>query len=202
MIAELLTFCCLLPLAVSDLRLEVGGRVTISDASEGGGGACVSAGLAVSAVPEAGLLSAQGAMPSRRQSSPSFGRVRVVCLALCDGVGCLRVALSRLHVEVVGYASAEVDPAARRLLRQRWPGIIELGDLSAISEEIVERLARTFNEVADVVVAGAGTPCKDFSALDVDGTDFGVSHSSLAPPGAESLGVGQKVVQRASAALR
>ena len=59
----------------------------------------------------------------------------------------------------------------RRLLRQRWPGIIELGDLSAISEEIVGRLARTFNEVADVVVADADVNTGDHVVDDMVDAD-------------------------------
>eukprot|EP00973_Karenia_brevis_P019098 2618149-Karenia_brevis.AAC.1 len=43
-LTELLAFCCTLPLAHADMRLSIDGAVSVSDASESGGGACLSSG--------------------------------------------------------------------------------------------------------------------------------------------------------------
>ena len=55
MLAELLTFAGLVPLAFTDMRVTLSDMITVSDASETGGGACASAG-----VTEAGRAMAAG----------------------------------------------------------------------------------------------------------------------------------------------
>jgi hypothetical protein len=49
---ELLSACCLAPLAFTDLRLPVSGDVAATDASEQGGGRCVSDGLTASGLAQ------------------------------------------------------------------------------------------------------------------------------------------------------
>ena len=54
-------------------------------------------------------------------------------LALFDGLGALVLGVSRLPVQVVGFASSEIDKQARRLVRKRWPGVVELGNIKALT---------------------------------------------------------------------
>ena len=58
-LTEILIALTLLPLGFTDLRATIDGRVTCSDASEGGGGMCVSRGIT-----EAGLSVLEECMES------------------------------------------------------------------------------------------------------------------------------------------
>ncbi|CAE8644364.1 unnamed protein product [Polarella glacialis] len=109
---------------------------------------------------------------------PSTIRIRILCVGFFDGVAGLLVALTRLPVEVVGFASAETDPTARRLIRKRWPGVIELGSVLSVTSEIVERLATVYSFV-DLVILGAGSPCQDLSSLLADRKGLAGTMSAL-----------------------
>ena len=64
-------------------------------------------------------------------STNLFKPVHVVCVGLFDGLGGLRIALSRLgqSIKVVAYVSSEIDPPAKRLIRKQWPGVVEWGSI-------------------------------------------------------------------------
>ena len=188
---EALIALCLLPLAVSNLRAPVSGLVTASDASEKGGGCCKSTGLTLEghhALQE--LLSEQTESLSmdasgRQQPSlavlpqlqplfktikvPQFSCGKALVVGLFDGIAGLLCAVSRLPVQVLGFASAEVDPVAKKLVRKRWPGLIELGDVLSVNLDIIRKLAKTYAPIVDIVIVGAGSPCQDLSSLLADG---------------------------------
>jgi len=92
-----------------------------------------------------------------------------LCVGLFDGLGGLRLALKKLEPRcfVVGYISSEVDKPAKRLVRKRWPGVTEWGDVSLVSAEMVDKVANMFLEQTDLVLIGAGSPCQDLSKLNV-----------------------------------
>jgi hypothetical protein len=156
-VEELLVAAALLPMAFTDLRAGIDGLVTVSDASEEGGGACVSSGVAD---PSISLLDDRVAGGQRTTTRP-----RVLVIGLFDGAGGLRVSLGRLPVDVVGYISSEIDKEARRLVRVRWAGVIEWGDLTRVSREVVSSTAAAFAKGVDCIVVGAGSPCQDPSSL-------------------------------------
>ncbi len=66
---------------------------------------------------------------------------------------------------MVGIISCEVDADARRLMRRRWPGLIEWGDVRSISREHVLKASSVYGQICDMVILGAGSPCQDLSSL-------------------------------------
>ena len=189
MVSELLVACCLVPLAFSDLRAKIDGMVTCSDASMAGGGTCSSSGLKTEAHrflrtdkegdsfrplgamglgdewPRVDLdVSCKSLSSLGQLRAPSY-KFRILVVGLFDGIAGLLVAVSRLPVVVLGFATSEIDSAARKLVRKRWPGVIELGDICLISHLAIEKLASTYNAVIDAVIIAAGSPCQDLSAL-------------------------------------
>ena len=185
MISELLLSCCLLPLAFTDFRAALDHRVAVSDASESGGGACISAGLSAEGLELARegsnpVVSNPSSSSKAPLTSPGDVRPRVVCVGILDETGALRVALSRLPIEVVGYISAGPldQPGSKRLIRKRWPGVIEWPDLPEIEAGTVEKTVRAFAGGVGLVLVGARSPCQDTSQI-VTGTGPRVTRSLL-----------------------
>lgn len=58
-----------------------------------------------------------------------------------------------------------MDADARRLMRRRWPGLIEWGDVRPISKEHVLKAPSVYGQSCDMVILGAGSPCQDLSSL-------------------------------------
>ena len=159
-IRELIRALGCLPLAVGSLRTEPSGMVTCSDASLHGAGLCASAGLtqegkAMLANVEAGDVPAF--RPAGALTYNAGNGLRVLAICLFDGLGASVCALTRLPCQVVGFASAEADKAAKRLLRRRWPGLIELGDISNVDRHVLEQLHTSINHGLDMVLVGAGS---------------------------------------------
>ena len=186
-ILELIRSICVLPMAVANLFTPVSGLVSCSDASEKGGGLCVSAGLSEKGL---GVLKAMDDERNVREAtcfqpagscdvrSGSKGP-RVLVISLFDGVGAMMVALSRLDCVVVGYASCEIDRRCKRLTRTRWPGIIELGDIRKVSDKTMELLSASVGYKLDLVIIGAGSPCQDLSGLNATGKGLAGEKSRL-----------------------
>lgn len=170
---EMICAVSMLPMAVADLRVPVSGLVTCSDASERGGGVCGTAGLTTY-----GSLVLQG-LEQRGDDREEVwfkaagscsvgvkkGGPRVCVISLFDGIGALMVALSRLECQVVAYAASEIDKPCCRLVRTRWPGVIELGDVTKIDSKIIKHLHDAVGYKVDMVIMGAGSPCQDLSGL-------------------------------------
>ncbi|CAK0838767.1 unnamed protein product [Prorocentrum cordatum] len=192
MVEELILSIMLLPTAATSMRSRIDGMATVSDASEFGGGVCVSTGLrrgaelALNACGDITEHLGVGArfpnMPADPQrpwisSSPRIPKgivlkvLNVLVIGLFDGIGGLAVAFSRLPVRIVAYVAAETDAKARRVVRLRWPGAVD-GDL-------IQDLCDTFNDSVDICVAGAGAPCQDLSRLDLSGGGLHGRKSSL-----------------------
>ncbi|CAK0829863.1 unnamed protein product [Prorocentrum cordatum] len=176
---ELLVCIRYLPIACTDLRAALSPVATVSDASEAGGGVCASTGLTPLAVQQL-RAARQGARPvlgpgrsdlQPARSSPSLPggrpRPRVLIVSLFDGVAALAVAVSRLPVDIIGMVCSEVDKPARRVVRLRWHGTADWGDIRSISEKDVVKLADTYYGLCDVCVCGAGSPCQDLSAVNL-----------------------------------
>ncbi|CAJ1365875.1 unnamed protein product [Effrenium voratum] len=163
-IRELIRALGCLPLAVGSLRTEPSGMVTCSDASLHGAGLCASAGLtqegkAMLANVEAGDVPAF--RPAGALTYNAGNGLRILAICLFDGLGASVCALTRLPCQVVGFASAEADKAAKRLLRRRWPGLIELGDISNVDRHVLEQLHTSINHGLDMVLVGAGSPSRE-----------------------------------------
>ncbi|CAK0814337.1 unnamed protein product, partial [Prorocentrum cordatum] len=189
MTEEILSGVGLLPLAFTDLRAEVDARVTCSDASEDGGGACTSLRLcpeALSKLTAAAAADQEGrqhlmagrlllgeaslwrAWESRNPGLPPPAGDKipaVLVIGLFDGIGGMIVSLSRLRTKIIGYVSSEVDPSARRVVRKRWPGHIDWGNIKDVGTQHIDKLVQLFGGIVDVVYCGAGSPCQDLSRL-------------------------------------
>ena len=155
-----LPLSCALPLTQMNLRTPVLGGVTASDASETGGGFCVSRGLTPMGV-HAAQCSVRGDMPELEDF------VQVLTLGLCDGVGALRVAADVLQLPMGGHISAEVSVEGSRVLESNFPDTIAVGDVAGISEDMVLGWALKFSN-AGVALVGGGPPCQGVSVLNSD----------------------------------
>ena len=158
--AELGRFIGLVPLAFMDFRCDVSSRVTASDASELGGGVCVS-----KALTPVGCVAAKarirGDVLEEHDANP------VLTIGLFDGIGALRVAADALGWTVVGHVSVECDDQARRVLESQFPHCVEVTDVALVDENMVKDWAARFGQVA-LVVLGAGPPCQGVSGLNAD----------------------------------
>ncbi|CAK0891073.1 unnamed protein product [Prorocentrum cordatum] len=200
MVEELLMGVMVLPLAASSLRARIDGVVTSSDASEMGGGVCASAGLredVAAAVQVPRTVPDQLGMGARLLNMPedparpwaaanprvparAVRRVlSVLLIGLFDGIGGLAVAFSRLPVRIAACVAAETDAKARRVVRLRWPGVIDWGDVTRVGSETVRDLFEAFGGLVDLVVVAAGSPCQDLSRLNVGGRGLSGRKSSL-----------------------
>ena len=172
-IFELVKAAGLLPLAAVPLRTPVSGLVACSDASTLGGGMCVSSGLTPLGKAvltrldtmsfDCQTFQPQGSVPSCVREGP-----RILVVSFFNGVGGVMCALGRLPCAVLGYEASEVDLNCLRLTRTRWPGIIELRDVTKIDGKVVEQLAASIGNRIDLVLLSAGSPCQDLSVLNVD----------------------------------
>lgn len=79
---------------------------------------------------------------------PSFGTV-------CDGIGCGHLAFNRAGFECAW--SAEIEPFPCAVLVERFPGVVNLGDITA--DDFIERASKRGH--IDALIGG--TPCQAFS---------------------------------------
>ncbi|CAK0904182.1 unnamed protein product, partial [Prorocentrum cordatum] len=179
---ELLGFAMALPLAYTDLRAKIDTCVIATDASERAGGICHTAGLSAQGVACArGGASAVTLRPGA-VAAPVRGvrwRPRIVLIELFAGAAGAAVAASRLPIDVMAHVSCEVEPAARRLVRRRWAGVIELGNIEAIDTARFTEMLKGYARDADWVVLTAGSPCQDLASINAVGTGLEGSRSRL-----------------------
>ena len=157
---ELARFMCAIPLAQMDLRLQLLGGVTVSDASEFGGGFCVNQGLTPMGV-HAASCQVRGDLPDLDD------HVQVLTVGLFDGIGALRVGADVLKLPMAGHVSSEVSKEGSRVLEANFADSIQVGDVANIDEEMVKQWATKFSNVG-VVLVGGGPPCQGVSGLNVD----------------------------------
>lgn len=157
---EILRFLGCLPLARLDFRLGMHPLVTCSDASDSGGGVCVSRGTTpFGHIVANGAL--RGEVPESRTSQAVFA------VGLFDGIGALRVALDAIGVQVLGYVSAEKAQVGQRVVETHFPGVIVVKDVQDIDAEMVKQWSTQFSQCT-LVLLGAGPPCQGVSGLNAD----------------------------------
>ena len=74
-------------------------------------------------------------------------------LSLFDGISCGRVALERAGIKVDKYYASEIDKYAISISQKNYPDIIQLGDVTKITKEMV----------GDIDLIMGGSPCQSFS---------------------------------------
>jgi len=77
-------------------------------------------------------------------------------LSLFSGIGGLDLGLERAGMTVVG--QSEVDPYACRVLAKHWPGVLNLGDITKITEESLAEA-----NIGPIDLVCGGFPCQDLS---------------------------------------
>ena len=171
--SALIRSCVMLPMAVSNLRTPVDGLVSASDASEQGGGLCVASQLTQEGRDTLTALKSETYQKTRCMPFQSAGAMpitsprgpRIFVLSLFDGVAAIMCALTRLPCQVVGFAASEIDRECRRLVRKRWPGVIELGKVESIDDKVIEALVNALGFEIDCFLISAGSPCQDLTVL-------------------------------------
>eukprot|EP00435_Cladocopium_sp_Y103_P023550 s785_g5.t1 len=136
------------------------GDVTASDASEWGGGFCVSAGLSPMGV-HAASCQVRGDVPEPED------HIQVLTVGLFDGIGALRVSADTLKLPMGGHISSEVSPEGTRVIESQFPDCESVGPVENITEELVAGWAAKYSNVG-VVVVGGGPPCQGVSGLNAD----------------------------------
>ena len=159
-VLELVRFLGLLPLAYIDLRAPADGKVTASDASTTGGGACVSRGLTPYGAA-ASLSHVRGDLPEEHDFC------QVLSIGLFDGISALRVALDALGLPMAGHVSVEKSGEARRVVESYFPDTIFIEDVEQVDSETVKGWSLRFSNVG-VVLLGSGPPCQGVSGLNAD----------------------------------
>lgn len=98
----------------------------------------------------------------------------ITLLSPFDGAGGARVALEQMGVPVGRHISAEIDPAAQKVLRSRFPGIEQYGDVRSL---------RNADESSVDLMCG-GFPCQELSRANPTGKGLQGDRSG---PGLEQM---------------
>ena len=152
---EFVMAMALLPLMQADLRLTVDPRITVSDASETGGGVCVATGLTT-----------EGVAAFRRElaTKTAVGRDEIGLISGFEGIGGDRRAFDLLGVEIAGHLTIEIDERARRVTAAAWPGAEVHIDIKAVTKEVIRLWIRQHPHLRYIYVAG-GSPCQGVTGL-------------------------------------
>lgn len=82
-------------------------------------------------------------------------------LSLFDGISCGMVALERAGIKVDNYYASEIDDYAMKISNKNYPNIIQLGDITKITEDDLDKLGEI-----DMIIGGS--PCQDLSNYKYD----------------------------------
>lgn len=82
-------------------------------------------------------------------------------LSLFDGISCGRIALERAGIPVEKYYASEIEPNAIKISEKNYPDIIQLGDITKITNEQLDKIMPI-----DIVIGGS--PCQDLSNYKYD----------------------------------
>lgn len=82
-------------------------------------------------------------------------------LSLFDGISCGMVAFERAKIIVNEYFASEIEPNAINISKKNYPEIIQIGDITQITEEMLDAIMPI-----DIVIGGS--PCQDLSVYKFD----------------------------------
>ena len=133
--------------------------VTVSDASESGGGVRYFTGISSSGV-EALKLWSQLGQP---------GQEGLLVVSVFEGISAIQVALERLGCAVLGCVCIESDDVARKVVKGWFPRSVSLCDVCSVSYQDVSHWVRLFLRASLVLVTG-GPPCQGVSGLNASRT--------------------------------
>ena len=145
---EVSLLVCLSPLLQFDLRTRFNPVVTCSDASESG------------AVAVASSLSRAGLELTTRLTDRQLDPldVEVLVISAFNGIGgCFR-AYDLAGLRPAALVSIEIDAAARRVVRNLWPHVLEVRDIQMVNRAMIRGWANMFPRIQQVHLWG-GFPC-------------------------------------------
>jgi len=148
----------ILPLIQADLRLLTDHRVTVSDASETGGGVCLATGLT-----ETGY----NAFRRELALAEGIGGDTVGLVGGFEGIGGARRALEILGIRVTAHFSIEIDPRAQRVTAAAWPGATAVDDIKSVTVEQLREWLWKYPHLKLILVVG-GSPCQGVSGLNAN----------------------------------
>lgn len=82
-------------------------------------------------------------------------------LSLFDGISCGKIALERANIKVDKYYASEIDKNAIKISSKNYPDIIQLGDITKITEDDLKKIMPI-----DLIIGGS--PCQDLSIYKFD----------------------------------
>lgn len=157
---ELMILCMMLPQHWMIQRNQVSGQVFATDASEGGGGACVSTGLSPWGFAKIHSLTAES---NGLEGGAADELVVVECFA---GMGGLRQALDLLGLVPQGAVCIDNAPQSKKLSRMHCRHATIFDDIKKVKKEDIVELRRRFPRAKKVLISG-GRPCVNHSSLNV-----------------------------------
>ncbi len=101
----------------------------------------------------------------------------ILLISLFDGIGGACRSFEILGVDCY-YASSETDPRCQKVVRSKYPEVIELPPVEEISTAFVQDLALKYPRVNLVVVAG-GPPCQGVAGLNASRRHLDDARSAL-----------------------
>jgi hypothetical protein len=165
---ELLVAPGLLPLMEVSIRTPVSGTVVATDASETGGGACISRGLTpmgrqrardLLANPDGNIfyapeISEPGAAP----------QPKVLIVSVFSGMEGAGQAAKLANAQIAGIISIDTDKVARRVAREHHPQGVQTHDIKLVDETMAANWKKWHPDATEVTFL-AGFPCQDVSGI-------------------------------------
>ena len=156
---------CAFPIERCNLRAEVDGVVTCSDACETGGGTCYSTRLSHLGAKEAVAVLLGKELPGEVTAEDDVrASEKILVVDFFAGVGGLPRALERAGARPAHVVVIEKEAGLRRLHRRRWPSGEERAEIEKVTKESLASLIRRVPGITGIV-AGGGSPCQGLSTL-------------------------------------
>ena len=149
-----------LPMHWMNQRARVNGQVYATDASEDGGGACVTTGLTKWGHSRVHTLAHESGGTEGQAADPILV---VECFA---GMGGLKQALDLLGVVPMGVIAIDSNTVCAKVVRQQTRHVVWYAKIEDITLEEVKEWRRRYPRVKKVLLGG-GWPCVNHSQLNV-----------------------------------
>ena len=157
---EVILLSSALPMHWLDLKAKANGNVFATDASEEGGGACMSTALTTWG------LSRLQSMSHEDEGIEGTRTERAIVVECFAGIGGAKQALDLLGFEPMGVIAIDNSPESAKVYRQHCRHAVWIQDIKSIQEADVYEWRKRFPK-AEVVILTGGWPCINHSKLNV-----------------------------------
>lgn len=104
----------------------------------------------------------------------------ITVLSLCDGMSCGQIALDRCGITVKNYFASEIKNIAIKVTQHNYPQTIHIGDICKVRyEDGVLYTEKEEYVVGHIDLLMGGSPCQDFSLINVEGKGLEGTKSKL-----------------------